>query len=197
MVNYDLPWAIIRLIQRAGRVDRIGQKAEEIVCYSFLPADGVERDHPPAATGAQRLQENGEVVGTDEQFFEDDRTPRICATCTPRSRASWTTKPTARWTWRRRRRQIWEDATRDDPALARRIAALPDVVYSTREHTASARRAGRGAGLRADGGGDRRAGLGRRATGARVTNSQLAILRRRAARPMSRPSRAIRSTTSW
>ena len=43
LVNYDLPWAIIRLIQRAGRVDRIGQKAAQILCYSFLPADGVER----------------------------------------------------------------------------------------------------------------------------------------------------------
>ena len=48
IVNFDLPWAIIRLIQRAGRVDRIGQKSEEILCYSFLPADGVERIHPPS-----------------------------------------------------------------------------------------------------------------------------------------------------
>ena len=48
VVNYDLPWAIIRIIQRAGRVDRIGQKAEEILCHSFLPADGVRTHHQPA-----------------------------------------------------------------------------------------------------------------------------------------------------
>jgi superfamily II DNA/RNA helicase len=43
VVNYDLPWAIIRLIQRAGRVDRIGQKAEGIVVYTFLPTEGSRR----------------------------------------------------------------------------------------------------------------------------------------------------------
>jgi len=42
IVNFDLPWTIIRLIQRAGRVDRIGQKSDKILCYSFLPADGIE-----------------------------------------------------------------------------------------------------------------------------------------------------------
>ncbi len=45
VVNYDLPWAIIRLIQRAGRVDRIGQKSDTIYCHSFLPAEGVEPHH--------------------------------------------------------------------------------------------------------------------------------------------------------
>ena len=43
VVNYDLPWAIIRLVQRAGRVDRIGQHSDIIYCYTFLPAEGVER----------------------------------------------------------------------------------------------------------------------------------------------------------
>ena len=37
IVNFDPPWAIFRLIQRAGRVDRIGQKSQEILCYSFMP----------------------------------------------------------------------------------------------------------------------------------------------------------------
>ena len=70
IVNYDLPWAIIRLIQRAGRVDRIGQKSEEIICYSFVPADGVERIIRLRSRVRQRLQENAEVVGTDEAFFK-------------------------------------------------------------------------------------------------------------------------------
>jgi DNA replication protein DnaC len=39
---YDLPWAIIRLIQRAGRVDRVGQESPEVLVYTFLPDDSVE-----------------------------------------------------------------------------------------------------------------------------------------------------------
>jgi superfamily II DNA/RNA helicase len=73
IVNWDLPWAIIRLIQRAGRIDRIGQNAENILCYSFLPAEGVERIINLRGRLRQRLQENAEVVGTDEAFFEDDK----------------------------------------------------------------------------------------------------------------------------
>lgn len=72
IVNWDLPWAIIRLIQRAGRVDRIGQNAEKILCYSFLPAEGVEKIINLRGRLKQRLQENAEVVGSDEVFFEDD-----------------------------------------------------------------------------------------------------------------------------
>jgi len=69
VVNYDLPWAIIRLIQRAGRVDRIGQKCDKIYCHSFLPADGVERIIQLRRRVRQRLRENAEVVGSDEAFF--------------------------------------------------------------------------------------------------------------------------------
>jgi hypothetical protein len=69
VVNYDLPWAIIRLIQRAGRVDRIGQLADTIAAYSFVPADGVERIIQLRRRLFERLQTNQEVVGTDETFF--------------------------------------------------------------------------------------------------------------------------------
>jgi superfamily II DNA or RNA helicase len=65
VVNYDLPWAIIRLVQRAGRIDRIGQKAERLLCYTFLPVEGVERIIRLRARIRQRLRENAEVVGAD------------------------------------------------------------------------------------------------------------------------------------
>ncbi|MEI2616365.1 MAG: hypothetical protein V9F06_01840 [Thermomicrobiales bacterium] len=55
-MNYDLPWAIIRLIQRAGRVDRIGQQAEAILCYSFMPAERIEDLLRLRARVRQRLQ---------------------------------------------------------------------------------------------------------------------------------------------
>lgn len=70
IVNYDLPWAIIRLIQRAGRVDRIGQQSDTILCYSFVPSDGIERLIRLRARVRERLIENGEVVGADEVFLK-------------------------------------------------------------------------------------------------------------------------------
>ena len=136
VVNFDLPWAIIRLIQRAGRVDRIGQRAEEIRCYSFLPADGVERLIQLRSRIQQRLRENAEVVGADESFFEDDEANAIRDLYTEQSGMlddGDDEVDLASYAW-----QIWKQATQDNPELARIVEALPPVVYSARtyEHDA-------------------------------------------------------------
>jgi hypothetical protein len=131
VVNFDLPWAIIRLIQRAGRVDRIGQLAEEIHCYSFLPAEGVERLIRLRARIQQRLVENAEVVGTDESFFEEDETQAIRDLYTEKSGAlddSDDEVDLASYAW-----QIWKQATDGNPELARAVETLPPVVYSARK----------------------------------------------------------------
>ena len=130
VVNFDLPWAIIRLIQRAGRVDRIGQKAEVIHCYSFLPADGVERLIQLRARIQQRLLENAEVVGTDEAFFEDEQAAAIRDLYTGRAGVlddSDDEVDLASYAW-----QVWKQATHNDPELAHAVESLPPVVYSAR-----------------------------------------------------------------
>jgi len=133
IVNYDLPWAIIRLIQRAGRVDRIGQKADKILCYSFLPAEGVERIINLRARLRQRLQENAEVVGTDERFFEDEQSHALLDLYNEKSGALDDDEDTE-VDLTSEAFQIWKKATENNPTLKKMIEEMPNVVYSTRPH---------------------------------------------------------------
>lgn len=42
VISYDLPWNPVRLLQRIGRVDRLGSRHETVRTRLFLPADGVD-----------------------------------------------------------------------------------------------------------------------------------------------------------
>ena len=136
VINYDLPWAIIRLIQRAGRVDRIGQKADTIQCYSFLPAEGVELIIKLRKRLVHRLRQNEEVVGSDESFFED-QTPadeeglrnlydeKSGILDEPEDDEVDLTSEAF---------EIWAQAIKDNPDLRKAVESLPDVVYATKAH---------------------------------------------------------------
>jgi len=138
IVNYDLPWAIIRLVQRAGRVDRIGQKSEHIFCYSFLPAEGVDRIIRLRARVRQRLAENAEVVGTDEAFFEDDRNDQAIRNLFTEKAGIMDGEADTEVDLASYAYQIWTNAISDDPSLRKTIESLPDVVYSTKALAVSA-----------------------------------------------------------
>ena len=132
VINYDLPWAIIRLIQRAGRIDRIGQQSESIYCYSFLPAEGVERIIRLRERVRQRLRENAEVVGTDEAFFDDDRNDRAIIDLYNEKSGILdgdidTEVDLASYAY-----EIWKNAVTKEPDLQKTIPSLPSVVYSTK-----------------------------------------------------------------
>jgi len=135
VVNYDLPWAIIRLIQRAGRVDRIGQKAEEILCYSFLPADGVEEIIKLRARVKARLEQNAEVVGTDEAFFEDDTVSSVLHDLYNEKSGLLDGELDMEVDLASYAYQVWKNATDADPSLKKTVGGLPSVVYSTKAHT--------------------------------------------------------------
>ncbi len=42
LVNYDLHWNPVRMIQRAGRIDRLGTDYEELFIYNCFPEQGLE-----------------------------------------------------------------------------------------------------------------------------------------------------------
>ena len=130
VVNYDLPWALIRLIQRAGRVDRIGQKHHEILCYSFLPEKGIETIINLRSRLRQRIKENADTVGSDEVFFEGDPI-NLQDIYNEKSGLLDDDEDTevdlASYAY-----QIWKNAIDQQPKLARIIPDLPDVIYATK-----------------------------------------------------------------
>ena len=182
VVNYDLPWALIRLVQRAGRVDRIGQKAEQIYCYSFLPAEGVEKIIRLRERVKQRLLENAEVIGADEQFFDDDTPATALYDLYHEKPGALDGDDDREVDLASQALSIWQNALRRDPTgkLRKTIEELPGVVYSTKPLSTD----GNGPGFGPEGvlvyvrtpqGNDALAWLDRK--GRSVTESPLAILR--------------------
>ena len=135
IVNYDLPWAIIRLIQRAGRVDRIGQQSDKILCYSFVPADGVERLIKLRSRVRQRLIENREVVGSDETFFDDDKDDDLIRDLYTEKNGILDDDGDTEVDLASYAYQIWKNATDADPSLVAKIETLPNVVFATKAHS--------------------------------------------------------------
>lgn len=132
VVNYDLPWAIIRLTQRAGRIDRIGQASENVFCYSFLPADGVEEIIRLRARVKLRLKENAEVIGTDEAFFEDDKDNTAIVDLYNEKTGVLDVDYDGEVDLASYAYQIWKNAITADPSIKKKIENMPDVVFSTK-----------------------------------------------------------------
>lgn len=133
VVNFDLPWALIRLIQRAGRVDRIGQKSENIYCYSFLPQDGLNDIIRLRDRLQNRIEQNAEVVGADETFFEGDP---VNIEDLYNERAGIFDEDEGEVDLTSQAYEIWQRAIEEQPSLKKTIPELPDVTYSTKESEA-------------------------------------------------------------
>ena len=130
VVNYDLPWAIIRLIQRAGRVDRIGQKAPEVFCYSFFPQDGINEVIRLRDRLNDRINANADAVGSDEVFFEGNK--QNLEDIFNEKAGILDEADEGEVDLASQAYQVWESATKDNPELRERIQAMADVVYSTK-----------------------------------------------------------------
>ena len=134
IVNYDLPWAIIRLIQRAGRVDRIDQSSEKIYCYSFFPADEVEKIISLRTRLNKRINENAGIVGSDEVFFEGNE-QNLLDMYNEKSGSLDGDDDDVDVDLGSFAYQIWKNATDANPKLKNIIPAIPNIAYSTKAAT--------------------------------------------------------------
>lgn len=69
IINYDVPWNATRLMQRIGRVNRIGTEAKEIHVFNFYPSDKSENQIQLTKTAIKKLQAFHSAFGEDSQIY--------------------------------------------------------------------------------------------------------------------------------
>ena len=75
IVNYDTPWNSTRLMQRIGRVNRIGSTANDIYIYNFFPTEKVNNDIELEKKAKMKLFAFHAALGEDSQIYSTDETP--------------------------------------------------------------------------------------------------------------------------
>lgn len=72
IVNYDFHWNPVRLIQRIGRIDRIGSEAEEIKIFNFMPDVNIERELDLRGRVQSRIDQIHRIFGSDSEILSHD-----------------------------------------------------------------------------------------------------------------------------
>ncbi len=70
VINYDLHWNPVRLIQRFGRIDRIGSEYDVVYAFNFLPETGIERELGLKRVLQYRIQEIHDTIGEDSAILD-------------------------------------------------------------------------------------------------------------------------------
>ena len=72
IINYDFHWNPTRLIQRAGRVDRIGSKNEFITVHNFLLDPEMEEDLHLEYSVDNKINNIQKIIGEDYKILKED-----------------------------------------------------------------------------------------------------------------------------
>ena len=71
LINYDLPWNPTRIMQRVGRINRIGTKHEEIFVFNFFPTSATKKHLSLEERILEKLQMFHETLGDDFKYLSE------------------------------------------------------------------------------------------------------------------------------
>jgi superfamily II DNA or RNA helicase len=128
VVNYDIPWNPVRLIQRIGRVNRVGAVLfKEVGVYHFFPSAKGQGVVDPAKVAAEKLFLIHKALGEDSKVLSENEEPSPALlyqrlTQNPEEEVSFDT-----WIL-----EEWEALKRQAPDIEERIQHLPNRVKTAR-----------------------------------------------------------------
>jgi ERCC4-related helicase len=76
VVNYDLPWNPMRIVQRVGRVDRLGSDYDEVTAAVFLPEQQLEDLLGLLEKLQKKIQKASQTVGVESTILGEKENPK-------------------------------------------------------------------------------------------------------------------------
>jgi superfamily II DNA or RNA helicase/HKD family nuclease len=71
LINYDLPWNPTRVLQRAGRVNRLGTEHSDIYIYNFFPTSQADSHLGLESNITNKIQMFHDILGEDAKYLSD------------------------------------------------------------------------------------------------------------------------------
>lgn len=72
LVNYDLPWNPTRIMQRVGRINRVGTEYDRIYVFNFFPTRQSNSQVPMKDRILEKLQQFHDTLGEDYKYLSDE-----------------------------------------------------------------------------------------------------------------------------
>ncbi len=72
LINYDLPWNPTRIMQRVGRINRVGSEYDEIYVFNFFPTAATSKHLPLKDRIIEKLQAFHDTLGEDFKYLSDE-----------------------------------------------------------------------------------------------------------------------------
>lgn len=76
IINYDLHWNPVKMVQRNGRINRLGSVFEIVNVYNFRPEDQLDKFLKLMLKLQEKIQVIGASVGLDSSVLGEDITPK-------------------------------------------------------------------------------------------------------------------------
>lgn len=76
LINYDLHWNPVRMVQRNGRINRLGSSFKEVLVENYIPGDDLEEFLGLMQKINRKIELIKHAIGTDSSIFGEEIDPR-------------------------------------------------------------------------------------------------------------------------
>ncbi len=126
VINYDIPWNPTRVIQRLGRINRIGKKVfDDLYLYNYFPTDQGAQHYNIRSIAKNKVLMIHKTIGEDARIFDADESleaaglfERLAANPESLEKATFLTEC----------KVAWEEIKAKHPEVIEKIKRLPNRV---------------------------------------------------------------------